>query len=330
MSSARANARRLITVVSAVAVVGLAALPSTASAAPPQPKAWKATAGAQTPDMGIQANAFLPRDMTVNVGDTITWTVASGEFHTVSFLSGGSPPPLVIPGGPYGIQINPDAVTPAGGSSYSGSGFFNSGLLLQSSTYRLGFGATGDFNFVCLLHSEMKGTVHVNEAGSRYPRTQLQYDQQGRAQSFGLLGLGLGLAGQGLADAFKGGGKDVTAGIGRLLPGVATVAVVEFEPKVRVVHVGDTVTFTNFDPEFPHTVTFGQEPPGDQPGAFLPSGLIDGNGHSTLSAPGQSVNSGFLGANGSFQVKFSGPGTYPYICALHDDLGMKGTIQVLP
>jgi len=284
--------------------------------------------------MGIQANAFLPHDITVNVGDTVTWTVATGEFHTVSFLSGGAPPPLIIPGGPFGVQFNPAAILPSGGSSYSGSGFFSSGLLQQSGTYTLGFGATGDFNYVCLVHAEMKGIVHVSNAGTPYPRTQSQYDQQGRAQGLGLLGMGRGLAGQGLADALKGGGSAVTAGIGRLLPGVATLAVVRFEPEQRTVHVGDTVTFTNLDPEFPHTVTFGDEPDGGPLGAFLPSGAIDGNGHSTLSTPGQAVNSGFLGADvpfgTTFQVKFNGPGTYTYICALHDELGMKGTVQVLP
>jgi len=31
-----------------------------------------------------------------------------------------------------------------------------------------------------------------------------------------------------------------------------------------------------------------------------------------------------------FRVTFTHSGTYPYICALHDDLGMNGKIIVLP
>jgi plastocyanin len=31
-----------------------------------------------------------------------------------------------------------------------------------------------------------------------------------------------------------------------------------------------------------------------------------------------------------FRVTFTSAGVYPYICALHDDLGMKGRIVVLP
>jgi hypothetical protein len=32
----------------------------------------------------------------------------------------------------------------------------------------------------------------------------------------------------------------------------------------------------------------------------------------------------------SDRITFTNPGTYPYICALHDNLGMQGEIIVLP
>ena len=95
---------------------------------------------------------------------------------------------------------------------------------------------------------------------------------------------------------------------------------------------GDTVTWSNLDPEFPHTITFGTEPSCGPFGAFAPSG-VDAPGHATLTTPGQSVNSGFIGADlpfgTQFRATFTAPGTYSYICALHDDLGMVGTIQVV-
>jgi plastocyanin len=31
-----------------------------------------------------------------------------------------------------------------------------------------------------------------------------------------------------------------------------------------------------------------------------------------------------------FRVTFTSPGTFNYICTLHDDLGMKGTVIVVP
>ena len=45
-------------------------------------------------------------------------------------------------------------------------------------------------------------------------------------------------------------------------------------------------------------------------------------------------NSGFTGADfpfgTTFAATFTAPGRYHFICALHDDLGMTGTIVVLP
>jgi hypothetical protein len=66
--------------------------------------------------------------------------------------------------------------------------------------------------------------------------------------------------------------------------------------------------------------------------------------HATISSTSDSVHSGFivsapLGQIGlpeapvgttRFRVTFTNPGVYPFICALHDDLGMKGRIIVLP
>jgi plastocyanin len=106
-----------------------------------------------------------------------------------------------------------------------------------------------------------------------------------------------------------------------------------FLPDRTVVRAGQTVTWTNRDPETPHTVTFGEEPGGGPLGAFAPAGT-DGPGHATLSAPDQAVNSGFIGAGlpagTTFSATFTKPGTYAYICALHDELGMVGTVVVLP
>lgn len=335
--------RRLKTigVLGLVALLGVAVVPGAASAAAVKSTNWKLTAGAQSHDQGIQANAFLPHDVSVNVGDKITWTVATGEFHTVTFLSGAAPPPLIAIG-PNGPDINPVAGAPSrtqpGTDTYAGSGFFNSGLLVQGQSYTIGFGQTGDFSYQCLVHSEMKSVVHVRGAGTQTRQTQALVDVAGRAEAARLLGQGFGLEGQGLGAAFRSGRDSVTAGIGKLIPGVATLAVVRFEPQMRIAHVGDTVTWSNLDPEFPHTITFGTEPSGGPFGAFAPSGIDSLGtpttpGHATLTAPGQSVNSGFIGANlpfgTQFKATFTTPGTYSYICALHDVLGMVGTILVI-
>ena len=179
---ARSTALKSFGLLGLLALLGVALLPGQVSAASAASRNWKLTVGAQTHDQGIQANAFLPHDASVNVGDTITWTVATGEFHTVTFLSGGPRPPFIALG-PNGPDLNPVAVTPAGGATYGGSGYFNSGLLVQGQTYTLGFSQSGDVQYVCLVHSEMKGTLHVQSAGTRSRQTQALLDIEGRAEA---------------------------------------------------------------------------------------------------------------------------------------------------
>jgi plastocyanin len=62
---------------------------------------WHAKVGAETPDMGRQALAFLPNEIWIHAGDSITWEFNSDEIHTVTFLVVGQifPPfPVGCPG----------------------------------------------------------------------------------------------------------------------------------------------------------------------------------------------------------------------------------------
>jgi plastocyanin len=319
---------RLFGGVAAAALLGVALLPMPALAA----TAWNVGVGAQTPDAGVQANGFFANKITVDVGDTVTWTERVGEIHTVTFLSGAPEPPLFSI---IGNQIVPNlqAFAPAGGPTYAGSGFVNSGLLaVPGQTFSLTFAAPGTYSYLCLVHAGMTGTVTVNPAGTAYPATQAVYDQLALIQQAQLLGQGRSLLGSAQAAA---GATTVTAGIGQLVPGVGALADLRFVPDRRIVHVGDTVTWTNRDPQTPHTITFGTEPPGGPFGAYAPSSNVSG-GHATISSPTQSVNSGFIAEDPDFEVSdtfsatFTAAGTYSYICALHDEQGMTGTIVVLP
>jgi len=70
----------------------------------------------------------------------------------------------------------------------------------------------------------------------------------------------------------------------------------------------------------------------------------DDSRHATITSVFDSVHSGFviaapqdriglpqapIGAT-RFRITFTKPGAYPFICALQDDLGMKGKVIVLP
>jgi plastocyanin len=146
--------------------------------------------------------------------------------------------------------------------------------------------------------------------------------------------------------------KTVTAGYGEITAtpgGQEGLAVVRFIDGNVEIHAGDTVEWANSDPILPHTITFGTEPTD----LFDPSSNVstdpDGGLHAIISGPGQNVHSGFIlaaleGYTGTtpvplpplsltptrFRVTFAQPGTYNYKCSLHDNLGMVGTVIVLP
>ena len=129
------------------------------------------------------------------------------------------------------------------------------------------------------------------------------------------------------------------------------LVIMRFFPETITVRVGETVEWTNYDPEAPHTVTFGAEP-ADPTALVGVTNDLDLARHGTLpnSSTANSFSSGFYGAALQDQgpnpptgpvpqtplgvtrarVTFTQPGTYHYICALHDELGMKGAVIVLP
>lgn len=299
---------------------------------------WTALVGTETSNQGIQGNAFFPGDLSINVGDTITWNANAGEIHTVAFEYGAPPAALT------GFEV---VTTPAGGDTFNGSGWFNSGLLTTvpspdfptSTKYTLKFTAAGDYAFHCLVHSTMQGTLHVLPTTQPVTATQSFYTQQNIQAENQLLAQGTQVLAAGLSSALSTKTPAVTVGDGALNK-TSSVAVLRFLPNFDRIRVGDTVTWSNLDPETPHTVTFGPDPTLGPAGVFaalLPIG-IDSTQHATISGPVTStINSGFLAAPGpfglngtQFKVTFTAPGTYSYICALHDDLGMVGSITVLP
>ncbi len=155
----------LLTTIIVIATIGMASgNPETIS----KNTTWNVIAGGQTKDMAIQGMAFYPGIIIVNVGDTIKWSIG-GNFHTISFLSGQTPPPAG----------SPESLAPSGSSEYNGTGFVSSGILPPGGNYSLKFTEPGIFSYRCLVHPGMQGIVIVQPAGSNYPFTQKEYDIQG-------------------------------------------------------------------------------------------------------------------------------------------------------
>ena len=137
----------------------------------------------------------------------------------------------------------------------------------------------------------------------------------------------------------------MTAGISAILAtgaGSQTASLARFLQSQIVVGVGETVEWTNRDASLPHTITFGTEPTDPRPPSLNVTMDTDGARHAILGFPGDSANSGTMPptpqdrpglpqapvAITRFRVTFMSPGAFNYICALHDNLGMKGTVIV--
>jgi plastocyanin len=161
----------------------------------------------------------------------------------------------------------------------------------------------------------MKGVVHVRPQGTPYRYTQQDYNRMGHRQGQALLHRGW-RAWQDAKVAHPAKSGQVQVGIDG--PGYA---VMRFVRTHAVVHVGQTVTFSVAGPGAPHTVTFGEEPPG--------LGILPPSGDPTSYAGGD-LNSGVIAPGAPFVVTFTKAGTFAYICAIHDEMGMVGDVTVLP
>ncbi len=86
------------------------------------------TAGARAEDVTIVDFSFDPTNLTVAVGDTVTWTNEDDAVHTVTS---------------------------------DGDGPLDSGDLDAAASYEATFGQPGTFAYICTIHPSMDGTVKV-------------------------------------------------------------------------------------------------------------------------------------------------------------------------
>jgi plastocyanin len=334
---------RLATVLAGL-VLAFGVLAAT-DAAQPGGMTWKVAIGGEAPDHGIQANLFAPKSITINAGDTVTWTMGAVYDHTVTFLSGAKPPdPFVPEQGGKKLRFNPLVAFPQGGSTYAGKGMASSGFLHLKGNYSLTFTKPGRYEYLCLLHPGMTAAVVVQPAGKKLPATQADYDTVAAQQVGAALRQGRALVASAKITTTK--GKTGTVYTTSLVGSIgARVAVVRFIPETLTIKAGDSVRWLMKDPTELHAVTFSgpQQPPDfvvqePQPQGppklyFNPKVAFRGGGP-THKGDGY-YSSGFLELESpgpdhkSYTLTFTKPGTYTYWCVVHLDQGMKGTVQVL-
>ncbi|MEJ2558317.1 MAG: plastocyanin/azurin family copper-binding protein [Anaerolineae bacterium] len=284
----------------------------------------------------------------------MVWKLDSAEPHTVTFPQPGEnkAPDLIIPegGDSQRMLMNPLAVLPQGETEYDGSALTGSGQIGGGpdfpTEYKLTFTKAGTYDYYCAFHMMMKGTVVVQEAGTAYPKAQAQIDADAAAQ----LAADTQAAKQAEPTAMQTSTRpgpdgttiyEVNVGYG---DGIMTY--MRFSPTDLTIHVGDTVEWTQKDVEAPHTITFtsgGQEPElvlaepqqSGPPKLVLNPEVLAPAGGTTYSGQGY-FNSGLVWGTEvpipgprTYSLTFDTPGTYNYICVLHDPLGMVGQVTVL-
>ncbi len=311
---------------------------------------YHANAGAETKDQAVQADGFFPNELWIFEGDSIQWTfIPENEVHTVTLLTPGQVRPMAPP--PAGPPFVAQGVICGMGPIYDGSACVSTQAgLRDGATFTVTFpkGSAGNYKFVCLVHTDMTGTVHVlanSEQNEALIHSQRFYDDQARDEARDILadrdnqqeevselGRNQVIAGTGEIVA-TGGGTQYRAGV-RFLQGT-----------IRI-HKGESVEWTNLDPTEPHTVTFGTEPNGFMPPTQVKLGNPEDDGTltGTISSTDDFLSSGFIQARAPdrsetpqlppgitrIRITFPEPGTYQYHCAIHDTDGMLGTVIVLP
>jgi plastocyanin len=290
--------------------------------------------GAQSKDKGSQVIAFLSNELWIHAGDSVAFTIATDEPHTVTFLT---PNQVLLP-----FSVGCPGTTPTG-SAEDGTGCVNSGSLTKGQGYLVTFPEPGNYKLVCLYHQNHTAMIHVLDLSAQLPHEQAFYSAEAADMQRNLLSSADNMMNHDMGSSRP----EVTAGTGSILAtggGSNTLSIVRFMHPDKIVHVRDTVEWTNDDPITPHTITFGVEPADPMPPS--PNVTMDPDGalHATISSQNDNVHSGFIAAAPQdqiglplpapgvtrFRVTFTRTGVYHYKCALHDILGMLGKVTVLP
>jgi plastocyanin len=344
----------------AIVVVGAIALPSAASAATKVvyaggPVKW-ATALQRSTGAGV--DNFLINRVTINVGDSVTWSGAAltNGFHTVDIpAAGGSDQPLIVDtgrrvgnnvtdaaGNPFWfsgklnfLSFNPVLFAPAGGTVYDGASRINSGLPLgPPHDFTVKFTTPGKFNYFCDVHYGMGGQVVVLPSGVPIPSAKED------AATLAALERHYTAEAKRVARTTTN-GPNVSVGAS----GTGGLEVFAMFPGTLRIKAGTTVTFSmSKDTRETHTATFGPfgylqqlakgftanplDPRSTYPsspfGEIIPlSSASHGNGFGNTGALDRDSGTPLPPLN---RIRFTKPGVYKYLCLIHPF--MHGTVIV--
>ncbi len=341
------------------------------ASSPPDPKipaTFSVDVGYEDLGKGVEAEAFFPPSLSLNVGDTVVFTSRSREPHTVTFNAPSPVPDLLLPQPDGSVQTNPIVILPSPSSgtvdlgagvdrtaALEGTTLISSGIMrAPGDRFTVHAAVPGTWQVVCLLHSStMKGTLIVNPRGTARPLAEADYRMAAAAQLKAAQERAAALAAAvHVPDPATAAGHKtwtVYAGAGSAEDGIQVMKF--FGGESLSIKVGDSVTFdmTKNEKGTLHTVTFlsgAAAPdllilppgPGGQP-ALLVNPKVLQPAPPASPAPAAYDGSAFassglmitgLSAPQSWTVTFTKPGSFAYRCLVHAGKGMKGTIVVQP
>ncbi len=111
-----------------------AASADSVATAGPQLHIVETAMGSGAPGCETSNACYLPADITISIGDTVQWNNVDKAAHTIS---GGNPAD-----GPSGV--------------------FDSSLLMAGLEYSFTFNDAGNYDYFCMVHPWMTGSVTVN------------------------------------------------------------------------------------------------------------------------------------------------------------------------
>ena len=350
-----------LSIVSLAAFVLLLLVAAAPAGATSLPRTYRVLVGAENTRIGADIMSYFPTTLRIHVGDRVRWVQNSNEIHTVTFLGGTTAPELVVgatdiglPADPSPMVLNPAAVNRvrAIGGLGNVTTFVNSGLMGfetgQFRSFSVTFTRRGTYQYLCLVHGQMmSGTVKVVARSTSVP-SPLRVKAIAREQ----IARKMAKVPAVMADARShitppvenaGGGMThfVMMGFGE-----GQIDLLHFFPKTIDVQVGDKVAWqmTAFN-DAPHTLTFlngATAPPlvipvpqmTGPPVLYLNPAVLDPS-MPTLGLMRTGIyNSGFMppipGTSFEIGIGAMTAGTDPYVCLLHDESGMRGTLVVQP
>ncbi|MGH2403831.1 MAG: cupredoxin domain-containing protein [bacterium] len=342
-------------------VVGLTLTTAAPGYSQARATSWTVLGGVGARNNALAALRFLPKEITINVGDSVQWKWGGGDAHTVYFPAEQKSPKQVVPSAAKeDLIFNPAIVFPTG-RSVDGSKPVSAGGIFPPDPSgqappppALTFSKEGTYEYLCLFHPGMRGAVIVRSAGSPRPATQAQVDAQARQEAAPALA-----AAEKLFDSLKVqkevGPDGKAAHVMPLRASEATMGdVLRFLPSRLSIRMGETVTWRMDNPINIHTVTFigktdkmidvvtvKPQKQGPPVLAVTPEAVRQ-SPQRTFAGSGMR-NSGWLGTasyaefagyaplvklSTSYSLTFTKTGVYPYHCAVHPFAGMRGAIVV--